>query len=81
MNREDLNIQVDRAEGVDDQIQAIRDWCRAHGDWTVRLDFWALYGCYRITALHLGQERWSDQGMTLEKRLTNALQYLESVHV
>lgn len=59
------------------KIERIRGWLRMHGDYQVTLDLWGLYGCYNLTVKHLSRTLKISNGMHLEKRLDEAIVYLE----
>lgn len=69
-------------EHTDGELFAeLRAWLRAHGDYNVTIDLWALYGCYRVAVTRLGREVWSDQGDNLDKRLRKALEYVKGLGI
>jgi hypothetical protein len=57
-------------------IEDLRDWLRYHGEYDVELSLWGPFGCYVITVKHGAERCWSDMGMTLDKRLANAMAFL-----
>lgn len=59
------------------KLEQIRGWLRYHGDYHIKLDLWDLFGCYGITIYHHNTVLQSYIGMHFEKRLDEAMAFLE----
>lgn len=58
---------------------ACRAWLRMHGEWSMEIEPWGVYGAQVLRLTRLGETRWTDLGETLTKRLRKALEYMASV--
>lgn len=74
------DIQGERPvrETIEQLFEKMRAILRANGDWNVLLSVHDLYGTYGIAVVHLTKTHYQDRGMNLDKRIQNAIAFLES---
>ena len=63
---------------MSDELEEFRQWLRMNGDYNVRIDPWAAYGCWHFSIYYLLDHIGTSFGATLEKRIKETIEICET---
>jgi hypothetical protein len=64
---------------TDEKIIWLRNWLRYHGDYSIKIYLWDLYGTVSLAVYHRLQVLTYFRGTHFEKRLDEAIAYCKTI--